>query len=359
MISRLNIEGFKGINELEIPKLSRVTLLGGRNNVGKSSILEALFMFHDRLNPQMILRQFAWRGVSTIALNPESIWTPVFYDYNLDRKIIISATVNGDEEKMTIKFNPKYVPASIPAIVKGQKMEAAQIRTDQKPEPSAALDIIYDSRKMKNQMAHLLIGLNGLSLQLDNVAIEGRPANFLGARVPIDHSDEAQKFGQLDIRGELEKVVNFLRIIDPKLQSLSSVNVGAGISLIHGNIGLSRKIPVAYMGDGVSRLLSFILAIANSKNGVVLIDECENGLHYSVMQKIWEAIAKAAHEYDCQVVGTTHSYECLEAAYKGISADLREDFSYVRIDRIDNKTKAKCFDYEMLNVAIETNTEVR
>jgi hypothetical protein len=77
------------------------------------------------------------------------------------------------------------------------------------------------------------------------------------------------------------------------------------------------------------------------------------------MPKIWEAVAKAAREYDCQVIGTTHSYECLEAAYNGISENLRSDFSYVRIDRADNKATAKCFDYELLKVAIETNMEVR
>ena len=56
MISKLSLKGFKGFEQLDIPSLSRITLLGGRNNVGKTSILEALFMFHDRLNPQMILR---------------------------------------------------------------------------------------------------------------------------------------------------------------------------------------------------------------------------------------------------------------------------------------------------------------
>jgi len=73
MITKLKIDGFKGFKQLEISKLSRITLLGGRNNVGKTSILEALFMFYDRLNPQMILRQFAWRGIGTIAFEPESM----------------------------------------------------------------------------------------------------------------------------------------------------------------------------------------------------------------------------------------------------------------------------------------------
>jgi predicted ATPase len=359
MISNLSIKGFKGFERLDIPCLSRITLLGGRNNVGKTSILEALFMFYDRLDPQMILRQFAGRGVGSIAFEPDSMWAPVFYNYDMEGKIEISVVANNSEEKMTLKFNPHFIPPIIPAINMQPGFRPKQISTDQKAEPSFSLDVTYDSKKMKNQKTHLLMGLNGFQLQVENANIERRLATFLWARMGINPTEDAQKFGQLDVLGKQEKIVDFLKIIEPNLKSLSSVAMG-DTSLIHGDVGLKRKIPVAYMGDGVSRLLSIILAIATTKNGIVMIDECENGIHHSVMPKIWESIAKAAREYDCQVICTTHSYECLEAAYEGLSGELASDFSYIRIDRTDeNKTVAKCFDHGMLKVAIDANMEVR
>ena len=358
MISKLHIRGFKGFEDLELPRLSRVTLLGGRNNVGKTSVLEALFMFFDRLNPQMILRQFAWRGVSVISMEPESMWAPVFNNYDLNKPIIVSAVINSSEEKMTVKFNPNYILPAIPAGVAKSGVKGFQIRTDQKPAPSYALDIIYDNKDMKNQMAHLLMGPEGIGMQIDNVKIKSRRSVFIGARVPVNPSEDAERFGQLDIMGKQDRILDFLRLMEPNLKSLSSIPMG-DTSLIHGDVGLARKIPVSYMGDGVSRLLTIILAIATSRNGIVVIDECENGIHYSVMPKIWEGIARAAREFDCQVIGTTHSYECLEAACNGITEDLAGDFSYIRIDRTDSKTMAKCFDHGMLRVAIDTNMEVR
>lgn len=358
MITRLTIEGFKGFKHIEISRLSRINLLGGRNNVGKTSLLEALFMFHDRLNPQMVLSQLARRGVNSVSFDPESMYAPIFFDYDLTRKISIVAVVNGYEEKMTIRFNPQYVKASIPASSIRPGKRPTQIRTNQKPEPSYSLDIIYDNKKIKNQTVHLLMGIDGVDIQTDEVKIEPRRAIFIGARVSMNPSEDAQRFGQLDITGRQEKVVEFLRIIEPGLKSLSSVATG-DTSMIHGDIGLSRKIPVPYMGEGVSRLLSIILAIATSRNGIVFVDEFENGIHYTAMPKIWEAVAKAAREFECQVIGTTHSYECLEAAYQGISGDLRDDFGYIRIDRTDDKTTAKCFDYDLLKVAIDAKMEVR
>jgi len=67
----------------------------------------------------------------------------------------------------------------------------------------------------------------------------------------------------------------------------------------------------------------------------------------------------AAQEFNCQVIGTTHSYECLQAAYEGFSGGLEEDFGYIRIDKDDERTIAKTFDYSLLKAAFDTNMEVR
>lgn len=357
MISKFTVSGFKGFEQFELPRLKRVTILGGRNNVGKTSVLEAMFMFFDRLNPQMIFKSFAWRGVNIVSMEPDSMWAPVFNNYDLDKAICISVFKNTKKEKMTIKFNPNYISAEIPADTIKSDAKGPQIQTNKKPMPSYALDITYDNDDIKNQTSHILVGVGGVGMQIDQQMMGWYPVVvFIGSRLAANPSEDAERFGKLDIMGKQDKILGFLRLIEPKLKGLSTITVG-GISLIHGDVGLARKIPVSYMGDGVSRLLTIILAIATSK--VVLIDECENGIHYSAMPKIWEGIARAAREFDCQVICTTHSDECLRSAFQGFSGVLESDLSYVRLDRLDNKTVAKTFDYEMLKVAIETNMEVR
>ncbi|MEW5948339.1 MAG: ATP-binding protein [Thermodesulfobacteriota bacterium] len=358
MVTKLNISGFKGFEKLELPRLSRFTLLGGRNNVGKTSVLEAVFMFFDRLNPQMILRQFDWRGVNAVSLEPDTLWAPVFFNYDLGKPMAICAVIDGSEEKMTVKFNPNYVEPGIQAKASDSGMKPLHVRTDQKPIPSYALDIEYRRKQERVQVSHMLIGPSGIGLRIDHAKVKQRAAVFLVSRMHVNPSEDAERFGQLDIVGQQDRILEFLRLVEPKLKSLSSIAMG-DTSLIHGDIGLSRKIPVSYMGEGVSRLLSIILAIATSKNGVVLIDECENGIHYSIMSKVWEAIGKAAREFDCQVIGTTHSYECLRSAYEGFGGELKQDFSYVRLDRIDDNVVAKTFEYELLKTAIESGMEVR
>ena len=84
----------------------------------------------------------------------------------------------------------------------------------------------------------------------------------------------------------------------------------------------------------------------------------ENGLHYSILPKIWEALGKALQQYDCQLITTTHSYECLQAAHEGLS-EMPEDFRYIRLHRKDDEISAKLSNYDMIGTALKTNLEVR
>ncbi len=87
MITQLNIKNFKIFKELHLEKLSRFTLLSGYNNVGKSTILEAIFMLFDLNNPQLFQNTYTWRGAPFTDWNPESLWGPTFNNYDLKKTI--------------------------------------------------------------------------------------------------------------------------------------------------------------------------------------------------------------------------------------------------------------------------------
>jgi len=113
------------------------------------------------------------------------------------------------------------------------------------------------------------------------------------------------------------------------------------------------------MGEGMGRLLSIVLAIASAARGVILIDEVENGIHHSVMTKVWSAIAQVARAADVQIFATTHSWECITAAHQAFSESGTYDFRLHRLDRVDDDVRAVTFDQEMLDAAIKAGLEVR
>ena len=115
------------------------------------------------------------------------------------------------------------------------------------------------------------------------------------------------------------------------------------------------------MGEGFNRLANLTLSIANSENGVVLIDEIENGLHYSVHVDVWKAIANAAREFKVQVFATTHSLEMIRAAHQAFKDDEPYDFRLHRLYRSQktNQIDVATFKEDNIETAIDMNLELR
>jgi len=160
-------------------------------------------------------------------------------------------------------------------------------------------------------------------------------------------------------RKESEGIIDALRKIEPDLQD---VKLGAGGKIYADIAGMGRLVPINIMGDGIIKMLTILVDILEMKDGLLLIDEIENGLHYTALIPLWEAIFKMARGSNMQLFIATHSYECIATMTKAYrELDVEEGFiSLFRIDR-DNDNRHRAFQYEMdtLLAGIEKEFEVR
>ena len=62
MYSRISIKNFRGIGSLEVDGLRRINLIVGRNNSGKTSFLESLFLLGRAPDPHLPTRLGQMRG---------------------------------------------------------------------------------------------------------------------------------------------------------------------------------------------------------------------------------------------------------------------------------------------------------
>lgn len=358
MITEALIKNFKCFKQLTLPDLGRITLIGGRNNVGKTALLEALFLFFDRTPPNMILKQYGWRGLANVITTPEGMWAPIFREYDLAQQISISVSIDGNEESVTYKYNPHFALEVLPPNEIPHDSEGKTVRTDIEPVPSFSLDIEYDDGSQPKKTAHLLISPQGKPGVRHDYPVTGlRTAIFLPAKIQISSKENCDRFSKLTKIRKENEVVKFLNLIETRLKNVKIITEGQQ-PVIYGDTGLLDMIPISFMGGGMVRLLDIILAIAWCENTVVFVDEIENGLHRSLLPKIWEAVGDAAENYNCQVFATTHSYECLEAVHKGL-ANRPDDFRYIRLDRKDDVITAKTSNYDMVGSAIAHNLEIR
>src|SRR5262249_45531218 len=165
-------------------------------------------------------------------------------------------------------------------------------------------------------------------------------------------------FGKLESAKRQEDILPALQIVEPRLQRLSLIPF-AGQLVIHGDIGHSRLMPIPFMGEGLRRLLSLVLAMANTPGGIVLIDEVENGLHYSVLEKVWQAVAGAAQQFGVQLFATTHSWECIRSAHEALAASEVDDLRLHRLDRFNGEITAVTYDRAMRETALRAGLEMR
>ena len=357
MINEVLIKNFKCFEKLIIPELGRITLIGGRNNIGKTALLESLFLFLDRYHSDMILRQYGWRGIEGVLSEPDAMWAPIFHNFDINKEIIIGAVIDGRQQEAKFKFNPNYRPQIAVLTTPPPNRE---IPTDEKGSTSFSLDIEYTGPDgKKDQLSHLTIDHMGrLLLNLEHPFRKYPPGVFLASKKHILSTDTTNWLSSFIREGRENDIVEFLQIIEPRLNTLKIVTEGPS-SFVHGMLeGAPRTRDIHLMGEGMEKLLNLILAVAQCKGGCVFLDEFENGLHYSGLAKIWEAIVKLLHKYNCQLITTTHSHECLRACFEGL-AGYKEDFRYIRLDRKADEITAKLFNYKMISEAIKTSLEIR
>jgi hypothetical protein len=368
MITKLTLENFKGFKHLEVPETSTITLIGGQNNIGKTSLLEGIFLFYDTGDPGMFMRHLAWRGINVISfIDPDIVVAPIFYNFDFHHPLEIAVSDAIYHAVMKVALNVDAAEQSITIDLADRSGALPQIKSDLTSPSSYDFKIGYTIDGQDIQSTHLLVNksLSNLNVHFSPGTMKGFPAQmrngamYLGLPVNIG-ADDAVRFAQLDIENRIPRVIDFLQVLEPNLTGLASVTGPQQISVMYANVGMDRKIPMALLGGGMNRLLSIILAIATAKKGIVLIDEVDAGIHYSHLAQVWEGMSRAAREFNCQIFATTHSYECLQAAYHGIAqADRIQDFRYVRLERHEQEIVAQTYTHDLLGAALRLGWEVR
>ena len=114
------------------------------------------------------------------------------------------------------------------------------------------------------------------------------------------------------------------------------------------------------MGDGTNRILTIILALVNADNGYLLIDEFENGLHYSVQEKLWEIVFSLAEKLNVQVFATTHSEDCIDGFEQILNSPNNSlEGKLIRLDNKNGTIKQVEYSAKELKIANNNNIEIR
>lgn len=359
MIENVSIKRFRSHQFVALNHCSRINLLLGRNNSGKTAVLEALLLLFFPPNPREALILLNEQRGYKPGEETAELWDSFFYNWDHSLSIAIEA-VEQPPFTMLGMTQSLYIHPLLGGGISstsGSFIESSDLAEKtqgllfkyQYEDGSLEREVTTLKRKTKRE----------LSRKAKEISQKIRQIAFIPARGLSNPQNEAERFSRLEKARRHEDVVEALRIVDPRLKRLSVLASGK-TSMIYGDVGDEHLMPVSLMGEGMLRMLSVAMAIVSNKGGIVLVDEIENGLHYSVLPGLWKMIFETARRLDVQIFVATHSDECLRAASETVeNLGLPEDLRLYRLDVVKENTVVTDYSAAELAAAIASKQEVR
>ena len=353
MLSSVRIRGYRTFRDLKINRLGRINLFTGKNNVGKTALLEALFLLsggghaHLTFNPHVVRHS----GKAEVPVGPFGtvLWKSLFFEMDTSQTVIIEgchATLR--HMQLTLQAAGADTLNGFPASLREPMMINAPI--------TGGLELHYQDR---HRSAQTTVGQAYIRKDQYETKSPESPVPFLAAIVLPAHrnsQEDAQRLANMRTQKQDQTLVNALKVIEPRLKSVTD-SVAGGTPAIWCDIGLSELVPLFTMGEGMVSIARLVLAIKAAVGGIVLIDEIENGLHYAVLPQVWQVVAETARQNDVQVFATTHSYECVRGAYRSLGND--KGFCLHRLEVSPEGNRCVSYGESALEGAIEHGIEVR
>ena len=361
----LSIRSFRGIDELRIPKLGRVTLLAGKNGVGKTTVLDAVRVFAARGTYQVLYEVLTDRqehtelddedGDTTLGLDS----TALFHGRNPSQTAVVSIGPESDAESLrivTTKLSEKHASRLgrlVPAL-------AATPMPSLKVEYGAHEHVLWGFLPMSRYSLE-----RGRRLLDEDDPPPQLTCEYLGPDV-LKASDLSRFWDSVALTDDERRAVDAVNLsIGSKVRGITII--GDGESRTRRSVrraivrlkSQQRPVPLRSLGDGAVRLFGVALALANSRGGFLLIDEAENGIHHTIQHGFWKMILQTAHANDVQVLATTHSWDCVTGFAQAAVEFSDAEGILVRLDSDDRGLRAIEYSEEDLRIAAEQGIEVR
>ena len=374
MIDSITIKNYRNLKDFGMNSLGRVNLITGKNNTGKSTLLEAIGIYATGTDWLFINQIVTDRGeyrrkesenkdvIENINIKTlSSLFTERIVGFEKENAIIIEAFT-----KPSISFKPirtslisfRFVKFFEEIIKDGRGFShlSRNVIEEQNQDLGSTkigVEIVVNNgsyiRSLDEELSAFRIGF----------ASENK-FQFIKTR-NIDRDVNGRLWDSIILTEKERYVIDALKIIEPNIERIayieeSSLERSAVIKLSNNNY----VVPLRSMGDGINRVLTIILALVNADNGYLLIDEFENGLHHTIQEKLWKIIFSLSQTLNIQVFATTHSEDCI-VGFGNVLNSLDNSF-YGKLIRLDNDNgviKQVEFDAKELKIATDNDIEIR
>ena len=357
--------GFEGSRSFPFLAWGRATLLAGRNGVGKTTVLDAVRVYASRARLAALSELLTGREEIAVRKDAEGVESPAFdgkalfhgRDPSIGARISIGPLDGGDQLHIGIASlgdEPESMPEAFLAKSIGAGARVMRVTFGDSSELLPPGPHPFPRELMQ------LFAERGSELSPE-LACES-----LGPGLP-DNTEVARLWDRVTLTDDEDRVIQAVNLaVDKEIVRIAVVGDGSesgqdpnGRRLVARLSGHRHPVPLKSLGDGVMRLLSVAAALANSKDGFLLIDEAENGIHHSLQRDFWRMVLQTAEDSDVQVFATTHGWDCVRG-FAQAAADLDAvEGVLVRLERKGEHIRSVEYPEDELAIAAQGGIEVR
>lgn len=352
-LKSLTISNLRGIKSLTCERLAPITLIGGCNNCGKSTFLEAIKLLSARKDASaapdinLLMRQINLRDKQDIQVLFNNPNNPIEIKATMEDDVSCSMTMSlakkgGGDWPLASSLSPEALANDWKFMQHGEDSSSKV--------PNVGWDNELSPR----------IDENG---QLRFRYTSSREESSTDWKCMLLSANTRSSFAEKDVFGKMmvalqdRKLNIIINKIYPEIFTVKLVNNKLMVKVR----GYDNLIPAKAAGDGVVRMISVLCCLWNCSGGCLCVDEIDNGLHYSVLLDFWRAVAEFVEKFNVQLVATTHHLEMLETLNRMVKEHTKPNLAeYVRLSCDESKGHvADIFNGEELGRALKFGLELR
>lgn len=358
MYKSISIQNFRGIRDLNLKDLGLINIFLGRNNFGKTSILESFFLLSGMSNAEIPSRLNLFRDPRQ-APNPLGQIKYIFHNVQTENHpTFIGEFDNGEYRSTCISLSNSKTLQGAPILRNGMITSSEQRVSALCLALACESGKILSNSKKKKEHSFTVDFCTYENGQYSQDAAHNYHENMLARYIASDNSafNLTEELSSIVRASRKDDIVQLIKLFDSRINNIEVLPDSTYVSYD----GIENLIPISMCGDGLKKFLYIISCVAGNRNNLLLIDEIDNGIHFSAYPLLWSSIIKLAKRNNVQMMISTHSKEVLSVLAEVIdNANSLDICAYTITKGKDDIMHSYRYDGSNIKTAIENHLELR
>jgi len=183
--------------------------------------------------------------------------------------------------------------------------------------------------------------------------------NYINSSKPTNKT-LVKLYSNIQSKGIQHKFLTYLKLLDSDIEWIEPQLLDDEMLLRINLNNPERSLVSSELGEGTNRYIEILVTLLSNTNGIVFIDEVENGIHYTKLYDVWKAIIAIAQKENIQLFVTTHDRESIEALSQA-SQDMNfTEISSVKLEKDKNNTIFPIvLNYDSFLATVDSGMDIR